>query len=407
MRSRSSGVSFVADPRLTRATAQDAAGSFERGAPRARVEGAARSSGKGAPRARVGDAAQSFEKGAPRVRVAGATGFAGALAAYLLWRHPGFELVGVTGRSEVGRRLDDLYPRYRVPLQVEELDLEGAGAGSDPGSGAGSESNLDAAIVAYPHAAAAPTVGALVERGVRVVDLSADFRLSSRATYGQWYGEHPRPDLLGEAVYGLTELHRAQIAQARIVANPGCYPTAAVLGLAPLARAGLIADLVIDAKQGISGAGRTFDETTHLSMAGENILPYNVARHRHTPEIEEQLALLGADLPVQFQAHLVPLDQGELASCYVTPTRAVSASELEELYGDAYQDEPFVEVVDRPPGTRDVCQTNYCRVFAAADGHTGKIVVLSAIDNLWKGTSSQAVQNLNVMFGLDETEGLL
>jgi N-acetyl-gamma-glutamyl-phosphate reductase len=346
---------------------------------------------------------QAFAQGSPRVLVAGATGFAGALAAHLLWRHPRFELIGVTGRSEAGRRLDELYPRYRVPLRIEQLDLDRfvPGSASDP------ESRLDAAVVAYPHAAAAPTVGALRELGARVIDLSADFRLSSLATYEQWYGPHPRPDLLDEAAYGLTELHRARIADAGIVANPGCYPTAAVLGLAPLARAGLIADVVVDAKQGISGAGRTFDDTTHLSMAGENILPYNVASHRHTPEIEEQLGLLGAELPVQFQAHLVPLDQGELASCYVTPTRTVAPEELRELFADAYASEPFVEVVEVPPGTRDVCETNYCRVFAAADGHTGKVVVLSAIDNLWKGTSSQAVQNLNVMFGLSETEGLL
>ncbi len=169
-----------------------------------------------------------------------------------------------------------------------------------------------------------------------------------------------------------------------------------MLGLAPLARAGLIADVVIDAKQGISGAGRTFDDTTHLSMAGENILPYKVASHRHTPEIEEQLGLLGASMPVQFQAHLVPLDQGELASCYVTTTRTVAPAELAELYADAYAHDPFVEVVGAPPGTRDVQETNFCRIFAAADAHTGKVVVLSAIDNLWKGTSSQAVQNLNM-----------
>jgi N-acetyl-gamma-glutamyl-phosphate reductase len=335
------------------------------------------------------------------VLVAGATGFAGALAAHLLWRHPRFELIAATGRSEVGRRLDDLYPRYRVPLTIEPLDLEQLALERDAGV------RLDAAVVAYPHAAAAPTVGELRELGARVVDLSADFRLSAIATYEQWYGPHPRPDLLAEAAYGLTELHRAQIADAQIVANPGCYPTAAVLGLAPLARAGLIADVVIDAKQGISGAGRTFDDTTHLSMAGENILPYKVASHRHTPEIEEQLGLLGAGMPVQFQAHLVPLDQGELASCYVTTTRTVAPTELAELYADAYAHEPFVEVVGVPPGTRDVQETNFCRVFAAADPHTGKVVVLSAIDNLWKGTSSQAVQNLNLMFSLPETEGLL
>ncbi|MGH2853475.1 MAG: N-acetyl-gamma-glutamyl-phosphate reductase, partial [Solirubrobacteraceae bacterium] len=208
-------------------------------------------------------------------------------------------------------------------------------------------------------------------------------------------------------VYGLTELHRERIAAATIVANPGCYPTAAVLALAPLARAGLVADVVIDAKQGVSGAGRAFDETTHLSMAGENILPYKVAAHRHTPEIEEQLALLGTTLPVQFQAHLVPLDQGELASCYVTPTRPVADAELRELYAGAYAAEPFVEVVDGPPGVREVRETNFCRLFAAADPHTGKVLVFSAIDNLWKGTSSQAVQNLNLMYGLPETEGLL
>jgi N-acetyl-gamma-glutamyl-phosphate reductase len=343
------------------------------------------------------DPAQCFAEGSPRVIVAGATGFAGALAAYLLWRHPRFELAGVTGRSEVGRRLADIYPRYRVPLALEELDVERL-------------DGVAAAVVAYPHAAAARTVGELRARNVRVVDLSADFRLSSLATYEQWYGEHPRPDLLADAVYGLTELHRERIAGAAIVANPGCYPTAAVLALAPLARAGLIADVVIDAKQGISGAGRAFDETTHLSMAGENILPYKVAEHRHTPEIEEQLAHLDpalGELRVQFQAHLVPLDQGELASCYVTPTRSLTAPELRELYHDAYALEPFVEVADeQPPGTREVSATNFCRVFAAADRHTGKVVALSAIDNLWKGTSSQALQNLNAMFGYSESEGL-
>jgi N-acetyl-gamma-glutamyl-phosphate reductase len=341
---------------------------------------------------------QRFEPGSPRVIVAGATGFAGALAAHLLWRHPRFELLAVTGRSEVGRRLDDLYPRYRVPLVLEPLELD-------------SDGELDAAVVAYPHAAAAATVGELRQRDVRVVDLSADFRLSLD-TYERWYGAHPRPELMAEAVYGLTELHRERIASAAIVANPGCYPTASLLGLAPLAGAGLIADVVIDAKQGISGAGRAFDETTHLSMAGENILPYKVAEHRHTPEIEEQLAPLRAaagaadQLAILFQAHLVPLDQGELADCFVTTTRPVEDAELAELFLAAYAEEPFVEVLGAPPGTRDVQETNFCRVFAKADAHSGKVIVLSAIDNLWKGTSSQAVQNLNVMFGLPETEGL-
>jgi N-acetyl-gamma-glutamyl-phosphate reductase len=343
---------------------------------------------------------QRCAPGGPRVIVAGATGFTGALAAHLLWRHPDFELVAVTGRSELGRRLQDVYPRYRVPLTIEALELERL-------------HDVDAAVVAYPHAAAALTVGALRERGIRVLDLSADFRLRSLSAYERWYGEHPRPDLLGEAVYGLTELHRDRIAGAAIVANPGCYPTASLLALAPLARAGLIADLVIDAKQGISGAGRVFDETTHLSMAGENILPYKVAAHRHTPEIEEQLALLApadaanGNLRVQLQAHLVALDQGEMASCYVTTNRPVAAEELRGMYTDAYAQEPFVELVDVPPGVLEVRETNYCRVFAAADEHTGKVIAFGAIDNLWKGTSSQAVQNLNLMFDLPETRGLL
>jgi N-acetyl-gamma-glutamyl-phosphate reductase len=342
--------------------------------------------------------AQRFAPGSPRVLVAGATGFAGALAAHLLWRHPRFELAGVTGRSDVGRRLDELYPRYRVPLALEELDVDRLEA-------------IDAAIVAYPHAAAAPTVGALLDRGARVIDLSADFRLSALSTYEQHYGAHPHPELLGRAVYGLTELHRERIARAAIVANPGCYPTAALLALAPLARAGLLADVVIDAKQGVSGAGRTASlDTTHLSYTGENIIPYKVAAHRHTPEIEEQLDGLDPTHPhlrVQFQAHLVPLDQGEMASCYVTPTRPVSAEELEGLYTSSYEQEPFVEVVDSPPGVREVRETNFCRLFAAADPHTGKLLIFSAIDNLWKGTSSQAIQNLNLMYGYTETEGLL
>ena len=341
-------------------------------------------------------ASQTHASDGARVIVAGATGFAGALAAHLLWRHPDFELVAVTGRSELGRPLGDLYPRYRVPLSIEQLELDRL-------------ARIDAAVVAYPHAAAAPTVAALREQGIRVVDLSADFRLGSLSTYERWYGTHPRPELLEQAVYGLTELHRERIAGATIVANPGCYPTASLLALAPLARAGLIADVVIDAKQGISGAGRVFDETTHLSMAGENIVPYKVAAHRHTPEIEQQLCDLDPahpELRVQFQAHLVPLDEGEMVSCYVTPTRPLAAEELRDLFHGMYATEPFVEVVADPPGVLEVRETNYCRVFAASDQHTGKVVAFGAIDNLWKGTSSQAVQNLNLMFGYPETRGL-
>ena len=327
------------------------------------------------------------------VVVVGASGYTGALSAHLLWRHPWFELRAVTARADVGRRLDDLYPRYRVPLELEELDLE-------------RHSAVEAAVVAYPHGASAPVVAALRERGLRVVDLSADFRLSDLEVYERWYGEHGAPDRVEEAVYGLTELRRDQVAGAALVANPGCYPTATLLALAPLARAGAIADVVVDAKSGVSGAGRTADDTTHFVSADENVTPYGVAGHRHSPEIDQELAALGAEVPATFTPHLLPLDQGELVSCYVTPRREMDDAELRDLYAEAYAQEPFVELAERPPGVREVRDTNICRIFTRADERTGKLLAFASIDNLWKGAASQAVQNLNLMFGRPEGEGI-
>jgi N-acetyl-gamma-glutamyl-phosphate reductase len=333
---------------------------------------------------------------APRVAVLGASGYAGALAAALLHQHPRFELTALTSRSDVGRRLDDLYPRHRVPLTMEELDLDRHADG------------LDAAVVAYPHHAAAPVVAGLRERGVKVVDLSADFRLRTLSTYEQWYGPHPAPDLLDAAVYGIPELgYRDEIANADLVANPGCFPTAALLGLAPLARAGLLQDVVIDAKTGVSGAGRAATDATHYVSVSENVLGYKEAGHRHAPEIDQELAALGAQLgPVTFLPHLVPVDQGELITAYVRTTREAGENELRPLYDAAYADEPFVELSDRPPGMRDVTATNICRISVHGDRHDGRVVVFAAIDNLWKGTSSQAVQNLNLMLGFPEGEGI-
>jgi N-acetyl-gamma-glutamyl-phosphate reductase len=334
------------------------------------------------------------EAGAPpRVAVLGASGYTGALAAALLWRHPGFELVALTSRSDTGRRLDELYPRHRVPLELEELDMGRLG-------------DLDAALVAYPHGASAPVVAALRERGVRVVDLSADFRLHDRATYEEWYGDHGAPDRLAEGVYGLPELHRPDVREAGLVANPGCYPTATLLALAPLARAGLVADVVIDAKSGVSGAGRGPTHVTHFVSANENMNAYGVGSHRHAPEIDQELAELGAPVSALFTPHLVPLDQGELVSCYVTPAREVAPQEVAGLYAEAYAHEPFVEVSERPPAVRDVRDTNICRLSVHVDGRTGKVLAFGALDNLWKGASSQAVQNLNLMLGLDEAAGL-
>jgi N-acetyl-gamma-glutamyl-phosphate reductase len=327
------------------------------------------------------------------VLVAGASGYAGALAARLIWRHPDFELATITSRSEAGRALSDVYPHHRVPLVMEELDLERHG-------------NVDAAIVAYPHGAAAPLVAELLERGVRVVDLSADFRLRDAAIYEQWYVSHPHPDLLERAVYGLTELNREAIAGADLVACPGCFPTAAILALAPLAEAGLLADVVIDAKTGVSGAGRGLREDTQFVAVAENVKPYRVGAHRHMPEIDQELAALGAPLKAAFTAHLVPLDQGELVSCYVTPTRPVGQEELELWFAERYSGERFIDLVNSPPGVRDVRETNICAIHVHADERTSKLFVFAAIDNLWKGTSSQAIANLNLMFGLDEGTGI-
>ncbi len=331
----------------------------------------------------------------PSVAVFGGAGFTGALTARLLFAHPSFELRTVTARADAGRRLDDLYPYHRVPLTLEELDLDRHG-------------DVDGAVVAYPHGAAAPLVSLLRSGGVRVVDLSADFRLRDQALYELWYREHMAPELLAGAVYGLPELYREQIRSANLVANPGCYPTAALLALAPLARAGLIGDVVIDAKSGASGAGRTPSEKTHFVTVDENISAYSVSGHRHMPEIEQELAALGAQVKITFTPHLLPLDQGELVSCYVTAAggRIPELAELTQLYDDAYTAEPFVELTVRAPGVRDVRETNICRISLHRDARTGRVIVFAVIDNLWKGAASQAVQNLNLMFGLPEGEGI-
>jgi N-acetyl-gamma-glutamyl-phosphate reductase len=330
---------------------------------------------------------------AESVLVAGASGFAGALAARLIERHPRFELAAVTSRSDTGVPLSELYPHHRVDRELEELDVEGR------------HGDVDAAIVAYPHGASAPVVAALRERGVKVVDLSADFRLNDLAVYEQYYVEHPHPELIGEAVYGLPELYRDQLRAASLVAGPGCYPTAAILTLAPLARAGIVRDIVIDAKSGVSGAGRGATQKTHFVTVDENVTPYGVGTHRHAPEIDQELRALGAAVTATFTPHLLPLDQGELVSCYVTTDE--DPGDVVALYEEAYAGEPFVEVVARPPGVRDVRDTNICRIHVEIDPRTGKVLAFGAIDNLWKGTASQAVQSLNLMFDRDETEGLL
>jgi N-acetyl-gamma-glutamyl-phosphate reductase len=349
-----------------------------------------------------------------RVLVAGASGYAGALAAELVRRHPSLELARVTARTDAGRRLSELYPRYGVDLVLEEPAAEHA-------------EDVDAAIVAYPHGAAAPVVSALRERGVKVVDLSADFRLHDLETYRRWYGEHGAPDLLPDAVYGLTELHRDRIAGAELVANPGCYPTASLLALAPLAAEGLIEDVVIDAKSGVSGAGRAAAEEMAVVKDTDDTKPYKVAGHRHTPEIAQELADLAANgagsgsdnasengsengsdnaSDLTFVPHLMPYDQGELVSCYVRTAEPLDAARLLSLYEERYADEPFVELAAEPPGVSGVRETNLCRIHVALDEASGRAMAFASIDNLWKGAASQVIQNLNLMLELPEGEGI-
>ena len=317
------------------------------------------------------------------VAVVGASGFAGALCAAIVDGHPRLELDVVTARSDAGRLLSDVYPRYRVDRKLEHFDADRVAEA------------CDAALVAYPHGASGPTVEELRMRGLKVVDLSADFRVPLDL-YERWYGPHPAPKLLDEAVYGLTELHRDEIRGADLVAAPGCYPTAALLALMPLRE--LCEEAFVDAKSGVSGAGREATETTHFVSVTENVKPYKVDGHRHQAELEAEF---GAAV---FVPHLLPLDQGLLASCYVKPSRDVAADEVRELFDRAYADDPFVELVDEPPGVRDVRDTNLCRIHATVSG--GRILVFAAIDNLWKGAAGQAVQDLNLMLGFDETEGL-
>lgn len=329
---------------------------------------------------------------AARVLVAGASGFTGALAADIVWRHPRLQLFAATSRSDAGKRLDELYPRYRVPIELTELDLDRL-------------DGIDAAIVAYPHGAAAPTVAALRGAGILVVDLSADFRLRDMAIYERWYGEHGAPDLFGQGVYGLSEIYRQELREAELVATPGCYPTASVLALAPLAEKGLLVDVTVVAMQGTSGYGRSSDDLVHFTAMTENAFPYKTEGHRHRPEIEQELAALGSPAPVAFVPHLLPLDQGELATCFASLAEPLSKEAAQALYRERYAGEPFVHVLDGPPNLRAVRDTNACHVYVTVEEH-GKVMAFSAIDNIWKGASSQGVQNLNLMLGLDETEGL-
>jgi N-acetyl-gamma-glutamyl-phosphate reductase len=330
-----------------------------------------------------------------RVAVLGATGYAGVELLRLLARHPAAQLTFLSSEQYRSRRASEVYPFLSgivdLPLSTPE---------------AWRESAAEIVFTALPHGTAAPFVRDLLADGRRVLDISADFRLRDAAVYARWYGPHAAPELLPQAVYGLPELYREALRDTRLVAVPGCYPTGALLGLVPLARAGLIREpVIIDAKSGTTGAGRSVKVDQLFAEVNENCRPYAVAGHRHRPEIDQELACAGADAPCVFVPHLLPVSRGIISTMYLPldgrPER------LTELFEAAYADEPFVVLRGgEVPELREVRGTNRCAIGWHWDEGTGRAIVMTAIDNLGKGAAGQAVQCLNVMLGLPETVGL-
>ena len=334
------------------------------------------------------------------VAIIGASGYTGADAVRLLAAHPRARIGLLTGNAHAGRELAEIYPQFAdisVPPLARAEDVDWTG--------------IDAAICGLPHSTAQDVI-AQIPAHVRIIDMSADFRLRDANVYSEWYGRtHDAPALLADAVYGLTEHYRAQIASARLVACPGCYPTAALTLLLPLVQAGLIEtdDLIIDAKSGVTGAGRSLKEQNLFSEVAEAMHAYSVGAHRHAPEIEQEVSLAaGRSIMVNFTPHLVPMNRGEYLSVYAKSANGAKAQDMHACLQAQYADEPFVRVAREGlvPATRHVRGSNLCELAAFDDRLPGRVILFSALDNLVKGSSGQAVQNLNVMFGFDETEGL-
>ncbi|MBW2546467.1 MAG: N-acetyl-gamma-glutamyl-phosphate reductase [Deltaproteobacteria bacterium] len=337
-----------------------------------------------------------------RAIVVGGTGYTGAELVRLVLGHPSLELVSIVGNQTAGQAVGDVLPSLRgvVDGVVQTFDPDAIAE------------QADVAFCALPHAASAEAVSALRQRGQKVLDLSADFRFENLSVYEAWYGKHPVPERLPEAVYGLVELHREELRDAELVAVPGCYPTAATLALAPLVKNGLVQSegITVDAKSGVSGAGRTVSSATSFSETAEGARAYKAGAHRHGPEIEQELSrLAGAPLNITFVPHLVPMTRGILATCYAQPaSTSVTAESCTEAARALYAGSPSVHVLDegQHPDTLWVRGSNRVHVGYAQDRNSGTIIAMSAIDNLVKGASGQAIQCLNVRFGLDEGAGL-
>ncbi|HED11517.1 MAG TPA: N-acetyl-gamma-glutamyl-phosphate reductase [Caldithrix abyssi] len=334
-----------------------------------------------------------------KVGIVGAGGYTGSELARLLALHPDVELRFATSEKHQGKKLSDLHPHA-----LDRVDLTLISAEEACGE------KTDLVFLALPHGVSQNYAARFLDMGCRVIDLSGDFRLPDGALYEQWYGKaHQQEALLKEAVFGLPELFRNEIRNARLVANPGCYPTSAILGLAPLLKAELIdpRDIIIDSKSGVTGAGITPGDTTHFPRVTDNFSAYGLMRHRHTPEIEIALRQLYGHTPrVQFTPHLLPVDRGILTTIYARPLRAVSNEEVRELFARFYFSEHFVRMSVKPPEIKQVRGSNYCDLYPVYDERTNRIMVISVIDNLVKGAAGQAIQNMNIIFRLIENSGL-
>jgi len=336
-----------------------------------------------------------------RVAIAGASGYTGFELLRILCAHPSVKVSTITSRQQKGQRIDDFYPAFKrhCDLVFEETDPERLAASSD------------LVFTALPHQASMDIIPGLLERGVRVVDLSADYRLRDPEVYGKWYSKHRTPELLKEAVYGLPEFYREKIRSARLVANPGCYPTSVILAMAPMLSRGLVdpETIIADSKSGVSGAGRGLDLGLHFCEVNEGFKAYKVAEHRHTPEIEQELGVFaGRPVTINFTPHLVPMSRGILSTVYSNLKPGVGALDVEEAFRNCFGNELFVRLCapNQLPTTLQVRGSNYCDLGWKVDERTRRLIVTSVIDNLTRGASGQAVCNMNIMCGLPEDDGL-
>ncbi len=335
-----------------------------------------------------------------RVGIINVTGYVGIELARWLSQHPGVQLASVTGRSAAGQKLGQVFPHLSNINLTIEAKL----------------SDVDLAFSAMPHEESAKEIMPLLDCGKKVIDMSADFRLKDSGDYQRWYGfTHPAPQWLTQAVYGIPELQREKIAEAQLGANPGCYPTSAILALAPAAKAGIIEpDIVIDSKSGVSGAGRSLKLGSLFSEVDEDVTAYSLDGHRHLPEIVQEVTALypGESPRITFVPHLMPMTRGMLSACYANlilekvPGKDLKQA-VRQIYLDFYADEPFVRIVDAPPHTKHTSGSNFCHIYPTVDPRTGRLIVISCIDNLGKGAAGQGVQSMNIMLGLPETTGLL